>query len=143
MKQQLFLSQEQFTNWLIALRSGEYNQGRVLLRTEDKEVGTCSHCCLGVLCEVSGFKFDDTCGYYFDEVTGRRSSHKFPTLDEKTENPLVIVTSDEQLEFVKKMQDKTGYRIGNQQLASINDSGKFTFSDIADIIEMFFEPSHL
>ena len=153
MKQQLLLSQEQFTNWLIALRSGEYTQGTLLLRTEDKETGRCSHCCLGVLCEVSKFKFDDTCGYYVDEVTGCRSSHAFPTPNDRTKNPLVVVTSDEQIEFVKKMRDETGYLLaqslaaindsGNFSLAAINDSGKFTFSDIADIIEMFFEPSHL
>jgi hypothetical protein len=142
MKQQLFLSQEQFTNWLFGLRSGEYTQGRVLLRTSDKEAGTCSHCCLGVLCEVSKFKFDDTCGYYFDEVTGCRSSHAFPTPNDETKNPYVVATTDEQKEFVKKMRDKTGYMIDFQSLASINDSGRFTFNDIADSIEMFFEPSH-
>jgi hypothetical protein len=141
MKQQLFLSQEQFTNWLIALRSGEYNQGRILLRTENKETNTRSHCCLGVLCEVSKFKFDNTCGYYFDEVTGCRSSHAFPTPNDHTKNPLVSATSDEQIEFAEKMKDKTGYMIDFQSLASINDSGRFTFNDIADIIGMFFEPS--
>jgi hypothetical protein len=141
MKQQLLLSQEQFTKWLIALRSGEYTQGTLLLRTEDKEIGTRSHCCLGVLCEVSKFKFDDTCGYYFDEVTGCRSSHAFPTPNDRSKNPLVVTTTDEQIEFVEKMKDKTGFVISDQQLASINDSGNFTFNDIADIIEMFFEPS--
>jgi hypothetical protein len=143
MKQQLLLSQEQFTNWLIALRSGEYTQGTLLLRTENKEAGACSHCCLGVLCEVSKFKFDETCGYYFDEVTGCRSSHAFPTPNDRSKNPLVVATSEEEYEFVQKMKDKTGFVIANHQLASINDSGNFTFSGIADIIEMFFEPSHL
>lgn len=141
MKRILLISQEQFTNWLIALRSGEYNQGTLLLRTENKEAGTCSHCCLGVLCEVSGFKFDDTCGYYYDKVTLCRSSHEFPSHNIHTKNPLVIAFSEEQHMFVEMMKDKTGYSIANMGLAIINDSGKFTFTDIADIIEMFFEPT--
>lgn len=141
MKQTLLLSQEQFTNWLVALRSGEYIQGTLLLRTENKNTGTRSYCCLGVLCEVSGFKFDDTCGYYQDEVTLFRSSHQFPSLDIVTKNPSVSPTTEDEHEFVKLMKDKTGYSIGHMELASINDTCKFNFSDIADIIEMFFEPT--
>ena len=34
--------------WLTALRSGQYDQGRHRLRTDDNH-----YCCLGVLCEVS------------------------------------------------------------------------------------------
>ena len=143
MKQKLLLSQEQFTNWLIALRSGKYNQGTSLLKTKNKKYSIYSHCCLGVLCEVSGFKFDDTCGYYQDEVTLCRSSHAFPSPDFITKNPIVITTTEDEHEFVKLMKDKTGYSIANEGLSSINDSCKFTFDDIADIIEMFFEPAHL
>lgn len=141
MKQTLLLSQEQFTNWLVALRSGKYNQGTLLLKTKNKEAGTCSHCCLGVLCEVSGFKFDDTCGYYQDEVTLCRSSHVFPSPDNATKNPRVVVTTEDEHSFVELLKDKTGYSINNMELISINDSLKFTFNDIADIIEMFFEPN--
>lgn len=142
MKQTLLLSQEQFTNWLIALRSGEYNQGTLLLRTENKEAGTCSHCCLGVLCEVSGFKFDDTCGYYHDEVTLCGSSHAFPSPNTETKDPIVIVTSEDENEFAQQLNDRTGFVIDNSKLSEINDSCKFTFSDIAAIIEMFFEPTN-
>jgi hypothetical protein len=145
MKQQLMLSHEQFANWLVALRSGEYTQGTKKLRTGNKEVGTYSHCCLGVLCEVSKFKVNVD-GYYFDEVTGCKSMHLFPTADVDTRRPTVIVTSNkqvEQVEFVKMTKARTGFDISSKPLSAINDSGKFTFIDIADIIEMFFEPSRL
>lgn len=143
MKQTLLLSQEQFTNWIIALRSEQYTQGILQLRTENKEAGTCSYCCLGVLCEVSGFKFDDTCKYYHDEFTLCRSSHEFPSPNIKTKDPKVAPTTAEQYSFVDVMRSKTGYNIEYKSLSDINDSGKFTFSDIADIIEMFFEPTYL
>jgi hypothetical protein len=41
------------TRWLAALRSGEYKQGRKQLATEEGKF-----CCLGVLCEISGLKYD-------------------------------------------------------------------------------------
>lgn len=139
MKQTLLLSQEQFTNWLVALRSGEYNQGTLLLRTEN-EASECAHCCLGVLCEVSGFKINSN-GYCVDEVTLCRSYHQFPSPDNGTKDPIVIVTSEDENEFAQQLNDRTGFVIDNSKLSEINDSCKFTFSDIADIIEMFFEPT--
>lgn len=39
--------------WVEALRSGEYQQGKDALRSEDK-FGKDQYCCLGVLCEVVG-----------------------------------------------------------------------------------------
>jgi hypothetical protein len=141
MKQTLLLSQEQFTNWLVALRSGQYNQGTLLLRTENKEAGTCSHCCLGVLCEVSGFTLDKFGGYYKDEVTLCRSSHAFPSPNTETKDPIVTPSTVEQYNFEDYMYSKTGFHIGYKRLSDLNDSGHFTFSDIADIIEMFFEPT--
>jgi len=45
-------TQEIKDKWLEALKSGKYIQGTGRLRSEDKT----KHCCLGVLCEVRGFK---------------------------------------------------------------------------------------
>ena len=38
-------------DWLTALRSGEYKQGKGFLKNEDGE--TARYCCLGVLCELA------------------------------------------------------------------------------------------
>jgi len=48
--------------WIAALRSGEYQQGRELLRTKD---GT--FCCLGVLCVVENEDIGPDRGYLDDE----------------------------------------------------------------------------
>lgn len=49
------LTQEQFDAWLVALRSGKYQQGREQLRTEDSsDPATRKYCCLGVLSERLG-----------------------------------------------------------------------------------------
>lgn len=39
--------------WVKALRSGKYKQGKHQLRDSDN-----NYCCLGVLCEISGKKYD-------------------------------------------------------------------------------------
>lgn len=39
-------------DWITALRSGQYTQGREVLRQSDVEIGPTTHCCLGVLCEL-------------------------------------------------------------------------------------------
>lgn len=49
------LTQEEKDKWLVALRSGQYKQtkGILKLKEDGKEP---AYCCLGVLCEVIGFK---------------------------------------------------------------------------------------
>lgn len=39
------------TNWLKALKSGQYAQGRGIMRNHDN-----AYCCLGVFCELAGWK---------------------------------------------------------------------------------------
>ena len=39
------------TEWVKALRSGKFKQGKKLLKQTDHN-GKVSHCCLGVLCEI-------------------------------------------------------------------------------------------
>lgn len=46
--------------WVKALRSGKYKQGRGKLRRVEDEVT--KHCCLGVLCELRGVRFDGARG---------------------------------------------------------------------------------
>ncbi len=38
--------------WVAALRSGEFKQGREVLRSFSHAEGTQNYCCLGVLCEL-------------------------------------------------------------------------------------------
>lgn len=41
------------TKWVKALRSGDYRQGKSVLKRSTKSLGE-QYCCLGVLCEVAG-----------------------------------------------------------------------------------------
>lgn len=52
------IKKEYLDKWLKALRSGEYEQARDALRTDDAD-GVARYCCLGVACEVwTDGKFD-------------------------------------------------------------------------------------
>lgn len=59
--------------WIAALRSSEYTQGRGTLKAS-LSTGELRHCCLGVLCELTGVpnvpaKFEDTYEFMFGELT--------------------------------------------------------------------------
>jgi hypothetical protein len=45
------MNQEIKTQWIAALRSGQYTQGKGMLK-QTTEQGDIRHCCLGVLCEL-------------------------------------------------------------------------------------------
>jgi hypothetical protein len=93
------------SKWVEALRSGNYEQGRGLLRAEDQ------YCCLGVLCEVAGIEctLSESDGVYaFD------GESQLPRDD--TYNALGLSS-----------------KIG-ENLAYKNDYGR-SFSEIADYIE--------
>lgn len=62
------------TLWVSALRSGKYKQGDCYLQRED------SYCCLGVLCEVAGFKKqqrEDGTYWFQDPNTGEYVQQEF------------------------------------------------------------------
>jgi hypothetical protein len=48
------ITREEFNEWLVALESGEFEQGKGFLRRNDK------YCCIGVFCEkVKRYYFDN------------------------------------------------------------------------------------
>lgn len=97
--------------WLEALESGKFEQGRDFLRSEDK------FCCLGVACELSGVKsiLKDAAGVIKHEYLGER--HYLPK------------------EIVDKLKFRDNDGSGNfgSSIAQLNDEGK-TFKEIAAII---------
>ena len=102
--------------WVAALRSGKYKQGRGKLRHED------NFCCLGVLCEISGLHYDDNQIWLPIEIADW-AGMKFRNgiLNTESYYGYNSINSDESC------------------LTNINDSGKYTFNDIADIIEKNWE----
>lgn len=97
--------------WVAALRSGEYKQGKGILKEEvDGEV---RHCCLGLLCEVLG-------------VDNRRDGN-FWVFDDRS-RVLPEIASRE-----CGLQSCDGDCAWGP-LTELNDTGS-TFAQIADIIE--------
>lgn len=119
--------------WVEALRSGKYTQGIGSLRMEDSETGVCTHCCLGVVTQLAvaagvidqGVKYTETPGVvvYEDEpnsyigTTGMLPKKVREWLEVEVKNPR--------------------FKIGEEMLGatSLNDKLKYTFAQIADLIE--------
>lgn len=60
--------------WVKALRSGNYTQGKHFLYSVTNK----AHCCLGVLCEIQGLRFDQEHQAYLsesDEWVGTMTMH--------------------------------------------------------------------
>lgn len=95
--------EELLRRWVEALRSGEYTQTTGRLRDMD------GHCCLGVLCDVSG--------------RGRWEGESYVT-----DIAAYLIPYD--------VADAAGIDADRQDdLARFNDSGGLTFAQIADEIE--------
>src|SRR6478609_3745372 len=141
---------EFYTQWLAALRSGEYQQGQGQLNCDN------TYCCLGVACDIAVKEgmgrwqkgSGDYIKHYVDELMD--STHDF--LDRSNSGVLTrglaqFLGMGETGEFeIQRVDDesKCGHGEGESRdlehwLTTLNDNG-FTFSQIADIIEYFFAP---
>lgn len=122
--------------WVAALRSGEYHQGRGALVREGFEAQSLNYCCLGVLCELSPvvelvvqtipdedsyFRYRSTANHLDTDGSVLPLAARFwaELDDEGGELPIV---------------DRTGY---NVNLPILNDDAKLSFDQIADVIEYF------
>jgi hypothetical protein len=99
--------------WIEALRSGKYKQGREALKRDEGD-GSYSYCCLGVWAEVAGDKRLDKA------ITGM--------LDEETNNEL--------LSSIYASQERYLNRKLTNELVILNDETRYTFEQIADVLEM-------
>jgi hypothetical protein len=96
--------------WVEALRSGKYKQCQGILKRNDE------YCCLGVLCDIVDPEWT---------LTHAEESGYLPDHIKK----LAGLTITGML---------TGYVDGCGDLASLNDKAKYTFDQIADVIEEHF-----
>lgn len=106
--------------WVAALRSGEYQQGKDWLESDGK------FCCLGVLCSIAVQKGDLQREQYGNTVEYVRK--------EDMSSTKILPT------YLYDLAGLTGafsVKGKNYTLAGLNDEG-FTFDQIADIIEYFF-----
>jgi hypothetical protein len=118
---------------ITALRSGDYKQGRERLRNLDNEF-----CCLGVACDIYHKATGE--GEWENESGLRPTKFKVNTFGSRYELPDAVriyygfTTESGHFKFEGKPNS----------LANLNDSKKYNFSKIADIIEespegLFFE----
>ena len=120
--------------WLKALRSGEYKQGRNYLEYTDPLYGK-KYCCLGVLCDLAVkngviCKTDQGRNEIYYETNAGIDNFTNNVLPTKVQNWAEIYSTDGDFNS-KEFVDKT-------MLTELNDSGKYGFNAIANIIEENF-----
>jgi hypothetical protein len=121
--------------WVAALRSGDYRQGKLALRTENAE-----YCCLGVLCDLYAqkgegewagqlFRFGPADANWDHEGSGVLPRNLARLIDLPGDNPTTSV----------RLDDGDGAD-EPASLAELNDNSytPFSFNDIADVIERDF-----
>jgi hypothetical protein len=120
------MNQEIKRQWVEALRSGKFTQGRRLLCRINTDDGSKTHCCLGVLCDILKIpsSVDDS-----DPDALQYGPEKDISILPKIAVQLAGLSNPNPRVFVTPYG--TTYETN---LASLNDSGK-TFLEIADLIE--------
>ena len=112
--------------WVKALRSGDYQQGKSNLCKEDKISGDCEYCCLGVACDILIESDWVKNPNWIVWSIGDHEEFVSPTPFGWTET-----TSFPSLEILKSMGLDAAYA---QELAELNDKG-WSFKKIANKIE--------
>jgi len=133
------LSPEHKGEWCARLRSGEYKQGIGVLRNKSDE-----YCCLGVLgdilAEETGYRWEKlSAGSYSLVDNEDESAFETAGLPERIRQltgiePLGSFVEGAVIEDYNDMKTINGHRA----LSSMNDSGDYSFADIADFIEKHF-----
>lgn len=115
--------------WTDALRSGEYQQGTLRLKRQDN-----TYCCLGVACEVyqkhvGGLEMKETDSGI---ISYNEESSVLPNAVKEWLN---ITSHGQMTEPQEYRPDEEGTPYLYFNLTSVNDCGKFSFEQIADIID--------
>lgn len=108
--------------WLVALRSGEYDQAKQTLREYGHEAGAYGYCCLGVLIDVV-----EPDG--FEAYAAMHKGNDLPAWSWITGNGINFVNAYGSNGSVVPYLPKLG-----RSAAQANDIGK-SFAEIADAIE--------
>lgn len=115
------MSPELKANWITALRSGKYSQGKNSLRDSEN-----NYCCLGVLCDIIPNNNWELIGDLYEARIGNgyieSSTSVFPFLM-RADYGLNKIINDETRETL------------HERLIDMNDSGS-TFAEIADYIKV-------
>jgi len=104
--------------WIAALRSGKYKQGRNSLKSED------GYCCLGVAVDVAG---------YGDRISshGNNNLYGFDAVEQK----FGFRDSDGGFSETVDYVTESGRSVSARSFVACNDSQRLTFEEIADLAE--------
>lgn len=115
--------------WIKALRSGKYKQTEGSLGEETEDNGN-SYCCLGVACEIAGYKpLKIENRFYYDKTTRDDEESLLP---QKAVKKYGFYNNEGGIkeEYLSISIDS----VGTLSLAGLNDGG-WTFDEIADLVE--------
>lgn len=117
--------------WIDALRSGEYVQAKGALAKDNYT----RFCCLGVACEIATIE-------RIPSVNGYASGTLMGSSFESTKLPYELalkldIFDDMTIQFKTTYFDNLGFS-NEQSLVSLNDEYKFTFLQIADVLEWYY-----
>lgn len=128
--------------WVKALRSGDYAQGRGQLRKQLAAGDALdSFCCLGVLCDLhrKATREGDWVNGLYENASGKRdNSFDVPTSNVvdwaglSQANPEVDLLEDEEDELTEDVEDEL-------TIAELNDGYGWSFEQLADLIEQHWE----
>lgn len=121
--------------WVKALRSGVYKQGSGVLRSTNER-----YCCLGVLCEI--YKEETGDGEWIAGQPGDTGMYTF--LGSRGYLPAAVqnwslIQGGGQASLPNSMEIRVeGAGVACRSLSGLNDSGYYSFEDIAKVIETYF-----
>jgi hypothetical protein len=128
---------ESVQKWVKALRSGEYKQGDKRLCKVGKDGEPNSYCCLGVACELFEEEFPDKLNRVEHNINGIVVYHKYIIGEEEWSVSLPPVVQ----EWLGLKDEYGTYKKEDAffSLMRYNDETKYTFDQIADLIEKDYE----
>ena len=136
------MNQDVKNRWIKALRSGDYDQGRTVLRKDN------NYCCLGVLCDLyledhnKGWRVEevDHEGWHLEEI-----NHDGFYLEEMYNKTIDYYCDDEDEMLPQTVQKWAGLEESDPRIADetgdlfgisyYNDQLNMPFNQIADLIE--------
>lgn len=121
--------------WISALRSGDYKQGRGVLKNTVN--GVDKYCCLGVLCElaVKAQIVNAEPSLANSKVTLFGSESGYPS---EVLLPFEVSSWAGLDSTSGRMYPPEPYGLAGSSLTTLNDEARLTFEEIADVIERRF-----
>lgn len=134
MSEPLSMNPEIRARWTAALRSGQYEQGRKVLR-QSREDGTYENCCLGVLCELAEAEGVTESAYDAEEgawTYDGEAAYLPPRVAEWAGLPLVEGYPEVGRNW---SLPRVMTPLGEETLVALNDDLRWNFAQIADAID--------